>query len=645
MHSLWTFVIRSSRPQRRLSLALKHSAQSSPAAANFASRRSFATSTRNLQLQAPAALVEDMAPKGGKFEIKTPKGTIDWDGSDMIIREKIFSTITEVFKRHGGVTIDTPVFELREILAGKYGEDSKLIYDLADQGGELCSLRYDLTVPFARYLAMHKNITQIKRYHIAKVYRRDQPAVKKGRMREFYQCDFDIAGAFDPMIPDAEIIRIINEVFDSLGWQGAYTIKLNSRKILDGIFQVCGVPENLIRPISSAVDKLDKMPWEDVRKEMVDEKGLDPAVADKIGKWVVLKGQRDLLEKLKQDEDLSENPSMQQGFADLEALFTYLEYFGALHTVSFDLSLARGLDYYTGVIYEVVTEGSAPEVSASAAAAAAASDSVSKTPRKKSGKPGDPDEDRSNDPTVGIGSVAAGGRYDNLVGMFSGKSQVPCVGISFGIDRIFSITKARMKAQHKTEEPRKNDVDVFVMAFGGGKDFTGLLKERSEICASLWSAGIKVSLASGTVVRERRAGYIQTRPLTSSLIMWGLTFVKAEFLYKLKPKFQNQFKAAEANGVPFALILGEDELAQGKARLKEMGLPDDHPLKEGELISLKTLAEDVQQRITRKKQLDALTQKAEGLRVVHGIKGEEVKPAAADSTAAEFSQPVQQPAV
>ncbi|KAK0734117.1 hypothetical protein B0T26DRAFT_746069 [Lasiosphaeria miniovina] len=551
-----------------------------------------------------------MAPKGGKFEIKTPKGTIDWDGSDMIIREKIFSTITEVFKRHGGVTIDTPVFELREILAGKYGEDSKLIYDLADQGGELCSLRYDLTVPFARYLAMHKNITQIKRYHIAKVYRRDQPAVKKGRMREFYQCDFDIAGAFDPMIPDAEIIRIINEVFDSLGWQGAYTIKLNSRKILDGIFQVCGVPENLIRPISSAVDKLDKMPWEDVRKEMVDEKGLDSAVADKIGKWVVLKGQRDLLEKLKQDEDLSANPSMQQGFADLEALFTYLEYFGALHTVSFDLSLARGLDYYTGVIYEVVTEGSAPEVSASAAASAAASDSLSKAPRKKSGKSGDPDEDRSNDPTVGIGSVAAGGRYDNLVGMFSGKSQVPCVGISFGIDRIFSITNARMKAQHKTEEPRKNDVDVFVMAFGGGKDFTGLLKERSEICASLWSAGIK-----------------------------------AEFLYKLKPKFQNQFKAAEANGVPFALILGEDELAQGKARLKEMGLPDDHPLKEGELISLKTLAEDVQQRITRKKQLDALTQKAEGLRVVHGIKGEEVKSAATDSTTAESSQPVEQPAV
>jgi histidyl-tRNA synthetase len=450
-----------------------------------------------------------MAPKAPKFEIKTPKGTRDWSGPDMVLREKIFKTITDVFKRHGGITIDTPVFELKEILAGKYGEDSKLIYDLADQGGELCSLRYDLTVPFARYLAMNKDVTQIKRYHIAKVYRRDQPAVKKGRMREFYQCDFDIAGVYDPMIPDAEIIRIINEVFEGLGWQGKYTIKLNSRKILDGLFQVCGVPDNLIRPISSAVDKLDKMPWDDVRKEMVDEKGLAPEVADKIGKYVVLKGQRDLLEKLKQDEELAANPSMQQGFADMDLLFTYLEAFSASHSVSFDLSLARGLDYYTGVIYEVVTEGSAPAVAASG-------DVKEKPAKKKGGKPGDPDEDRSDDPTLGIGSIAAGGRYDNLVGMFSGKTQVPCVGISFGIDRIFSIIQASQKKE------RRNEVDVFVMAFGGGKDFSGLLKERSQICVRLWDAGIK-----------------------------------AEFLYKVKPKLQNQFKAAETGGVPFALILGE----------------------------------------------------------------------------------------
>jgi histidyl-tRNA synthetase len=401
----------------------------------------------------------------------------------MVVRDKIFSTITSVFKKHGAVTIDTPVFELKEILSGKYGEDSKLIYDMADQGGEICSLRYDLTVPFARYLALN-NVQSIKRYHIAKVYRRDQPAMTKGRMREFYQCDFDIAGAYDPMLPDAEIVRIITEVFEGLGWKGRYTIKLNHRKILDGIFEVCGVPTDKIRTISSAVDKLDKQPWVEVRKEMTDEKGLAPEVADKIGEYVVLKGQKDLLAKLQADSALTANASMKAGLADMELLFDYLEAFNVLGQVSFDLSLARGLDYYTGVIYEIVTEGSAPTKSAIGAS--------SKPKKSSSGKSGvDIDEDRSSDPSVGVGSVAAGGRYDNLVGMFSGKNQIPCVGISFGVDRIFSVTKARMAADKNAEIVRNNEVDVFVMAFGG-KGFTGLLKERMAICATLWEAGIKV---------------------------------------------------------------------------------------------------------------------------------------------------------
>jgi histidyl-tRNA synthetase len=406
--------------------------------------------------------------------------TIQGEGKDMVIRDHIFNTITQVFKRHGGVTIDTPVFELREILAGKYGEDSKLIYDLADQGGEICSLRYDLTVPFARFLAMNKQIQNIKRYHIAKVYRRDQPAMTKGRMREFYQCDFDIAGTYDPMLPDAEVIRIITEVFEGLGWNGGYTIKLNHRKILDGIFQVCGVPEDKIRTISSAVDKLDKLPWADVRKEMTEEKGLDGDVADRIGEWVVLKGKQDLLKKLQSTESLAANESMKKGMEDLALLFEYLEAFDCLDRVSFDLSLARGLDYYTGLIYEVVTQGSAPEVTPG-------QENAESKPSKKKGKKGSEDDDRSDDPTVGVGSVAAGGRYDNLVGMFSGKSQIPCVGISFGVDRIFSITKAKMAAE-KNAAVRNNDVDVYVMAFG-----QGYLKERMSVCAKLWESGIKVS--------------------------------------------------------------------------------------------------------------------------------------------------------
>lgn len=343
------------------------------------------------------------------------------------------------------------------------------------------------------------------------------------------------------------------------------------------------------------------------------------------GKYVLLKGQRDLLEKLQKDEDLVANPSMQQGFTDMDLLFTYLEAFGASHSVSFDLSLARGLDYYTGVIYEVVTEGSAPTVQAT-------EENKAKVAKKKGGKGGKngEDEDRSDDPTVGIGSVAAGGRYDNLVGMFSGKTQVPCVGISFGIDRIFSITQA---AQKKKE--RKNEVDVYVMAFGGGKDFTGLLKERSQICARLWDAGIKVSC--NLEARSVNIGLICARPSSftrSSPNSRTNSRPLRPVVYHL-PSFLARYVFITFDYLLCTcLTQAQDELAQGKAKLKEMGLPEDHPLKEGELISLDNLVQEVKARIARKHQLDNIVEQAEGLKVVDGIKGEEVKAAAEAATEA-----------
>ncbi|KAK5993510.1 Histidyl-tRNA synthetase [Cladobotryum mycophilum] len=207
-------------------------------------------------------------------QLRTLKGTRDW--------------------RYGGIPLDTPVFELRDVLA--------------DQGGELCSLRYDLTVPFARWLAMHSNVKQIKRYQIAEVYRRDQPAISRGRLREFYQCDFNIAGVYDPMIPDAEILRIIVEVFKALELD--ITIKINHRRILDGLFAVAGVPPEKTCPISSAVDKLDKAPWEEVKKEMVEEKGLPEDVAEQIDRFVRRSGSlRDMLDFLKSNADLSSSLS------------------------------------------------------------------------------------------------------------------------------------------------------------------------------------------------------------------------------------------------------------------------------------------------------------------------------------------------
>ncbi|KAB5545505.1 histidyl-tRNA mitochondrial precursor [Coniochaeta sp. 2T2.1] len=462
---------------------------------------------------------EKKESKGSNEQTKIPKGTRDWSGADIQLRDKIFKVAGDIFARHGAQQLDTPVFELKHILAGKYGEDSKLIYDLADQGGEICALRYDLTVPFARWLAMNRDVKQIKRYHIAKVYRRDQPAVARGRMREFYQCDFDIAGEYDAMIPDAEILRIMREVFKGLGLGDQVQIKLNHRKILDGMFAVCGVPSSLTRSISSAVDKLDKSPWDEVKKEML-EKGLEEGVADKIGVYVKQSGTlRETIAYVKAQPELCADKLIQQGLDDMDLLQKYLEAFKVGDSeVTFDLALARGLDYYTGLIYEAVIE----------------------LPTERSTE-------------TRVGSIAAGGRYDNLVGMYDkSKRQTPCIGVSFGVDRIFTI----LKGQHQESgQLRARNVEAYVMTLGGKE---GLLVQRMAVASALWEAGIK-----------------------------------AEFAAKVKPKLPQQFKGAEDAGARLAVIVGEAEEAEGKVKVKILGLPEGHPEKEGRLVSKEDMVAEV----------------------------------------------------
>ncbi|XP_023273605.1 histidine--tRNA ligase, cytoplasmic isoform X2 [Seriola lalandi dorsalis] len=437
-----------------------------------------------------------------QFVLKTAKGTRDYNPKQMAIREKVFNTIIRCFKRHGAETIDTPVFELKETLTGKYGEDSKLIYDLKDQGGELLSLRYDLTVPFARHLAMNK-ITNIKRYHIAKVYRRDNPAMTRGRYREFYQCDFDIAGQYDAMIPDAECLKIVHEILSELDL-GDFCIKVNDRRILDGMFAVCGVPDDMFRTICSTVDKLDKMAWEDVKKEMVNEKGLSEEAADQIGEYVSMKGGMDLAELLLQDQKMSQSKQACAGLSDIKLLFHYLQLFQVTDKVVFDLSLARGLDYYTGIIYEaVLTQAGVAPVPTETPQGAPAEESVS------------------------VGSVAGGGRYDGLVGMFDPKGRkVPCVGVSIGIERVFSIME--QKAEASAEKVRTTEVQVMVASAQ-----KNLLEERLKLVTELWNAGIK-----------------------------------AEVMYKKNPKLLSQLQHCEESGIPLVAILGEQELKDGVVKLR-----------------------------------------------------------------------------
>lgn len=409
-----------------------------------------------------------------------------------------------MFECHGGQELDTPVFELREILAGKYGEDSKLIYDLKDQGGEICSLRYDLTVPFARWLAMNSDKAHVSRYQIAKVYRRDQPAMTRGRYREFYQCDFDIAGEYEPMIPDAEVLLIAVEAFEAL--EIGVEVKLNHRRILDGIFSVAGVPAEKIRTISSAVDKLDKMSWDEVKKEMVEEKGLVESVADDIGGFVCNRGGlREMLEFLKSKPNLMENADIKAGVDDMTLLTSYLEAYNIANKVSFDMSLARGLDYYTGLIYEVFT-----------------------TLPSQSGA------QKSKGQEVNVGSIAAGGRYDNLVGMY-GDRQIPCVGISFGVERIFTVLEARLPKKKGAPEPGP-EMDVYIAAAGSKEN--GLLAERMWVLGQLTKACIR-----------------------------------ATFMRKANAKLVQQFKAAANVKAPITIILGPDELASGNVRVKVSGQP------------------------------------------------------------------------
>ncbi|XP_022348743.1 histidine--tRNA ligase, cytoplasmic isoform X5 [Enhydra lutris kenyoni] len=376
----------------------------------------------------------------------------------------------------------------KETLTGKYGEDSKLIYDLKDQGGELLSLRYDLTVPFARYLAMNK-LTNIKRYHIAK--------------------DFDIAGQFDPMIPDAECLKIMCEILSSLQI-GDFLVKVNDRRILDGMFAICGVPDSKFRTICSSVDKLDKVSWEEVKNEMVGEKGLAPKVADRIGDYVQQHGGVSLVEQLLQDPELSQNKQALEGLGDLKILFEYLTLFGIADKISFDLSLARGLDYYTGVIYEAV---------------------LLQTPVRAGEEP------------LGVGSVAAGGRYDGLVGMFDPKGRkVPCVGLSIGVERIFSIVEQRLEALE--EKVRTTETQVLVASAQ-----KKLLEERLRLVSELWDAGIK-----------------------------------AELLYKKNPKLLNQLQYCEEAGIPLVVIIGEQELKDGVIKLRSVASREEVDVRREDLV-------------------------------------------------------------
>ena len=394
-----------------------------------------------------------------------PKGTRDFLPEVMMRRNYIFDTIKSVFKRFGFQAIETPSMENLSTLLGKYGDEGdKLLFRILNSGdfmsgverdGEsfssdklaprICEkgLRYDLTVPFARFVVQYRDkiAFPFKRYQIQPVWRADRP--QKGRYREFYQCDVDIIGS-DSILNEAELVQIVDEVFGKLGIR--VVLKINNRKVLAGIAEYIGKPDALV-DITVAIDKLDKVGVEAVNTELA-TKGLDAESIAKLQPILFMTGSsREKMSKLK--EMMAGIEVGEKGISELETLFDYVEALGLDIEYELDLTLARGLNYYTGAIFEV----------------------------------------KARD--VAMGSISGGGRYDNLTGIF-GFPNVSGVGISFGADRIYDVMSELSLFPEKNAE----STEVLFLNFGQEEEMYCLpyLRQlrREGVNAEIYPDAVKI---------------------------------------------------------------------------------------------------------------------------------------------------------
>ena len=415
-----------------------------------------------------------------------PKGTRDFSPLEMVRRNYIFDTIKPVFQRYGYMPIETPSMENMETLTGKYGDEGdRLIFKVLNSGDFLSkadqsaleakdsqkitksisekALRYDLTVPFARYVVQHQNeITfPFKRYQIQPVWRADRP--QRGRYREFYQCDADVVGS-DALIHEVELIQIFDQVLTKLNIP-SFSIKLNNRKVLSGIAEVIGQPEQLIN-ITVAIDKLDKIGKEKVLEELV-ERGVTPEAIKKLDPLFDLSG--DNSEKLATLKVfLASSEIGMKGIAELEYVLDYINSVG-LQTADLDLdvTLARGLNYYTGAIFEV----------------------------------------KANN--VSIGSICGGGRYDDLTGIF-GLKDVSGVGISFGADRIYDVLE-ELKLFPIIEN---ETTQILFLNFGAAEE-----RFVFSIASKLRNKGINVEVYPDAAKLKKQMKYADSKQIPTTIIV------------------------------------------------------------------------------------------------------------------------------
>jgi histidyl-tRNA synthetase len=429
-----------------------------------------------------------------------PKGTRDFTPSEIAKRNYIFDTIKRNFQTYGFQPIETPSFENSETLLGKYGEEGdRLIFKILNSGDFISkvdnetynaknsnslapkitekALRYDLTVPFARYVVMHQNELDFpfKRYQIQPVWRADRP--QKGRFREFFQCDADVVGS-DSLLQEVELIQLYDGVFSELKLEGA-TIKMNNRKILAGIAEVIGA-KHLLIDFTVALDKLDKIGEEGVKKEML-AKGISEEAIEKAAPLFEPQGSNvDQLNRL--DNLLKDSKEGQKGLEELRFIMETISTLGLQSAkLAIDVTLARGLNYYTGAIFEV----SAPE-------------------------------------GVSMGSIGGGGRYDDLTGIF-GLKDVSGVGISFGLDRIYLV----LEELNLFPESVDKSLDVLCLNFGPKEALASL-----KLVTVLRKRGVLSDLYPSDVKIQKQFKYANNRKVPYVILLGAEELKNNSFVVK-----------------------------------------------------------------------------------------------------------------
>ncbi|KAF7699472.1 Histidine--tRNA ligase, cytoplasmic [Cucumispora dikerogammari] len=433
-----------------------------------------------------------------KIDLRTPKGTTDFSSTDCLLLNQILSTCETHLSLYS-IPLDTPTFELTDILLSKYdtAPDEHLnTYKLADQGGDDCTLRYDLTVPFGRYLAQH-NILKYNRYQIGKVFRRDQPSLSTGRYREFYQCDYDIAGNYSVMTSEALILQIITELLVKFKVKNKFIVRINDRRILNLILEQCGVQIKDYHSILSTIDKMNKVTYNALVEELT-EKGMVKENINTLLKYINHKGSIYDVSLYLENTNLN----IKEILAEYKLLNEYiLAYNINENFIVFDLSLARGAAYYTGMIFEAEylnTEHNS-ELSYNNQMVAQSCVNTSSA--------------ASDNKFSLVGSVVGGGRYDNLVTTFKPTLNVPCIGFSVGIYRIFSLLKSSSSTYFY-----KNNKRYLVCAA-----ISNLNIQRMNILSLLWKSGIKAS--SNFVKRVNLSEQIKFAKLNN---YWGVVILLPE---------------------------------------------------------------------------------------------------------------------